>query len=164
MAVLSLAPVQFISSIPPATRAFTAATIVFTALYYFLLFTGNASSTAPYLLLVPGSSLFYPWVFLTSAFIETSIIEVCEDILSLRLCSYGGLVHLHFTRHPRIPALPGATVGRCRNCQIHRSNHNGLQYHRLRSQLARIHGIRLSRTPVRPIVILCNKSLTFFQA
>ena len=76
MAVLSFAPVQFISSIPPATRAFTAATVVFTALYYFLVFTGNEGFAAPYLVLIPGSSLFYPWVFLTSAFVETSIVEV----------------------------------------------------------------------------------------
>ena len=76
MAVLSLAPIQFISSIPLATRIFTATTLVFTALYYFLLFAHDEGFTAPYLVLIPGSSVFYPWVFFTSALVETSIIEV----------------------------------------------------------------------------------------
>ncbi len=76
MAVLSLAPLQYVASIPPATRAFTAATVVFSLLYYFLLWTGDETFSAPYLVLIPGSSLFYPWTFLTSAFVESSIIEV----------------------------------------------------------------------------------------
>ena len=76
MAVLSLAPIQFISSIPLTTRIFTAATLMFTALYYFLLFAHDEGFTAPYLVLIPGASAFYPWVFFTSALVETSIIEV----------------------------------------------------------------------------------------
>ncbi|KAI0719965.1 eukaryotic integral membrane protein [Cerioporus squamosus] len=81
MAVLSLAPLHFISSIPPATRAITAATVVFSLLYYFLLWTGDEKFSAPYLVLVPGSSLFYPWTFLTSAFVETTIIELAFTLL-----------------------------------------------------------------------------------
>ncbi|PIL31764.1 hypothetical protein GSI_06468 [Ganoderma sinense ZZ0214-1] len=81
MAVLSLAPLQYVASIPPATRAFTAATVVFSLLYYFLLWTGDATFSAPYLVLIPGSSLFYPWTFLTSAFVESSIIELIFSLI-----------------------------------------------------------------------------------
>ena len=63
--------------IPPATRALAIATIVSSVFYYTLLWRiGDAASFAPYFFLVPGSSLFYPWTFLTSAFVESSIIEV----------------------------------------------------------------------------------------
>ncbi|KAH9944231.1 uncharacterized protein BXZ73DRAFT_96720 [Epithele typhae] len=55
MAVLSFAPIQFISSTPLATRVFTAATLVFTALYYFLYYSANETFVAPYLVLLPGS-------------------------------------------------------------------------------------------------------------
>ncbi|OBZ79453.1 hypothetical protein A0H81_01206 [Grifola frondosa] len=81
MAVLTSAPLHFIASIPPATRAFTAATIGFSFLYYGLSWTGNGDSSVPYLVLVPGSSIFYPWTFLTSAFVETTIIELIVTLL-----------------------------------------------------------------------------------
>lgn len=68
---------QYVTSIPPVTRAFTAATVVFSLLYYWLRWTSDDYFAPPWLVLVPGSSVFYPWTFLTSALVETSFIEVC---------------------------------------------------------------------------------------
>jgi hypothetical protein len=76
MALLST-PLQYITSTPPVTRAFTVSTIVFTLFYYWIRWTGR---TAPYLTLIPGSSLFYPWTFISSVFVETEILEVSTDI------------------------------------------------------------------------------------
>ncbi|KAI0361426.1 eukaryotic integral membrane protein [Trametes cingulata] len=76
MAVLSSAPLQFVASIPLATRVITAATIVFSLLYYFLRWSGYEAASMPWLVLIPGSSIFYPWTFLTSAFVESTIIEL----------------------------------------------------------------------------------------
>ncbi|KAI0931733.1 hypothetical protein AcV7_000962 [Taiwanofungus camphoratus] len=81
MAVLSTPPLQFVASIPPATRVFTAATIGFSLLFYFLRWTGDDEFSAPYLVLIPGSSIFYPWTFLTSAFVETTVIELIVTLL-----------------------------------------------------------------------------------
>ncbi|KAH9932406.1 eukaryotic integral membrane protein [Amylocystis lapponica] len=81
MAVLSTAPLQFVASIPPATRAFTAATIVCSLLYYVLTWTNDDDFSAPYLVLIPGSSIFYPWTFLTSALVETTIFELLFTLL-----------------------------------------------------------------------------------
>jgi len=36
---------------------------------------------APYLTVVPGSSLFYPWTFVTSVFVETSIFELIGSLI-----------------------------------------------------------------------------------
>jgi len=78
MAVLSFSPAQFVAAIPPATRAYTAATVFFSLLYYVLSWSGYS---APYLVLVPGSSIFYPWTFLTSAFVETTVVELLFTLL-----------------------------------------------------------------------------------
>lgn len=75
MAILG-SPLQFLASVPPVTRAWTAATVVST-LFYFWISWKTHNDFIPYLTLVPGSSLFYPWTFLTSALVETSVIEVC---------------------------------------------------------------------------------------
>jgi len=77
MAVLP-SPVTFIASIPPVTRGFTAATVVVSLFYAWL--SWNGTTDTPYLTVVPGSSLFYPWTFVTSVLVETSIFEL---ILSL---------------------------------------------------------------------------------
>ncbi|CAL1695007.1 unnamed protein product [Somion occarium] len=79
MAVLTSAPLQFVASIPPVTRAFTAATVFFSILYYWLYWT--TGDALPYLVLVPGSSIFYPWTFVTSALIETTIFELLFTLL-----------------------------------------------------------------------------------
>lgn len=74
MAILT-SPISFITSIPPVTRAFTVATVLGSAFYAWLEWNGILA--APYLVVVPGSSLFYPWTLVTSALVETTIIEVC---------------------------------------------------------------------------------------
>ncbi|KAJ7161399.1 eukaryotic integral membrane protein-domain-containing protein [Mycena crocata] len=78
MAVLS-SPLLFISSIPPVTRGFTAATLVLSLFYAWLHWTGTVY--APYLTVVPGSSLFYPWTFVTSVLVETSIFELIGSLI-----------------------------------------------------------------------------------
>jgi hypothetical protein len=75
MAVFS--PIQLIASVPPFTRFFTLTTVLLSLFYLYLQWRSDATYPLPYLTLVPGSSLFYPWTFLTSAFVETTIYEVC---------------------------------------------------------------------------------------
>ncbi|PCH33974.1 DUF1751-domain-containing protein [Wolfiporia cocos MD-104 SS10] len=81
MAVLSFSPAQLVATIPLATRIYTAATVGFSLLYYVLYWTGGDNFAAPYLVLIPGSSIFYPWTFLTSALVETTIIELIFTLL-----------------------------------------------------------------------------------
>ncbi|KAJ7170059.1 eukaryotic integral membrane protein [Mycena filopes] len=78
MAVLP-SPLLFIASIPPVTRGFTAATIVSSLFYAWLRWNGTTST--PYLTVVPGSSLFYPWTFVTSVLVETSIFELIGSLI-----------------------------------------------------------------------------------
>lgn len=77
MSVLS-SPVQYVASTPPVTRAFTAATVVLSLLYYWVSWSSDDPYVAPYLILVPGTSIFYPWSFLTAGLVETTLIEVCD--------------------------------------------------------------------------------------
>ena len=79
MAILST-PLQYLATVPPVTRAWTAATIIST-LFYFWVAWKTHNDYAPYITLVPGSSIFYPWTFLSSALVETSIIEVCTAMV-----------------------------------------------------------------------------------
>jgi hypothetical protein len=77
MAVFS--PIQLVASIPPVTRTFAAATVSLSLFYLYLQWRLGPEYPTPYLTLVPGSSLFYPWTFFTSVFVETTIIEVGPD-------------------------------------------------------------------------------------
>jgi len=81
MAVLSAAPLQFVASTPPVTRAFTAATIVSTLFYYWLWWRSDEEFSAPYLVLIPGYAIYNPWTFLTSALVETGIVEFAFTLL-----------------------------------------------------------------------------------
>lgn len=83
MAVLYTAPLQYVASTPPVTRAFTATTIAMTLLYYFLWWRSEGVFSVPYLVLVPGDSLYHPWTLLTSVFVETSIIEFAFTLLTV---------------------------------------------------------------------------------
>ncbi|KAG1864755.1 eukaryotic integral membrane protein-domain-containing protein [Suillus subalutaceus] len=58
MAILST-PLQYIKSVPPVTRP----------------------TPVAYLTLVPGTSLFFPWTFATSALVEISVIELIISLL-----------------------------------------------------------------------------------
>lgn len=77
MTILS-SPVQYVASTPPVTRAFAAATFVLSVLYYWVSWSSNDPYAASYLILVPGTSIFYPWSFLTAGLVETTLIEVCD--------------------------------------------------------------------------------------
>lgn len=69
-------PVQYIASTPPVTRAFAAVTVVLSLVYYWVSWSSSDSYGAPYLILVPGTSIFFPWSFLTAGLVETSLVEV----------------------------------------------------------------------------------------
>jgi membrane associated rhomboid family serine protease len=79
MAILST-PLQYIKSVPPVTRYFTAATLASSTLYLWIRWTTGHTAVA-YLTLVPGTSLFFPWTFATSALVEISIIELIISLL-----------------------------------------------------------------------------------
>lgn len=114
MAVLSSAPLQFVASIPPVTRAFTAATVVGSLIYYWLWWFSGPEFSVPYLVLVPGSSLLHPWTLFTSAFVETSVFEVSRPvILRSFTCSDSVLAVLYLTRDTSISAIFGAAMGCC---------------------------------------------------
>jgi hypothetical protein len=85
MAILST-PLQYINSVPPVTRFFTAATLASSALYFWIRWTTDTVSV-PYLTMVPGASLFFPWTFATSALVETSVIEVSVHFaIKVKIC------------------------------------------------------------------------------
>ncbi|KAJ7597523.1 eukaryotic integral membrane protein-domain-containing protein [Mycena floridula] len=74
-------PLVFIQQIPPVTRLFTLGTLAFSILHAWLRWNGGQST--PYLTLVPGSSLFYPWTFVTSVFVETTIVELVVSLITV---------------------------------------------------------------------------------
>lgn len=133
MAVLSTSPLQFVASIPLVTRVFTAATVLASLLFYWLWWTGDENFSAPYLVLVPGSSLFYPWTFVTSALVETGVLEVrSPEALSDRH-AYLFTAPLHVACNSCLSEVSGTLVGSRRNYQVHRSDGWGVKYHRVRS-------------------------------
>jgi len=79
MAILST-PLQYLASVPVVTRAWAAATIVFSSFYFWITWKTHNYDT-PYITLVPGSSVFYPWTFLTAALVETSIVELSITLI-----------------------------------------------------------------------------------
>ncbi|KAF8506755.1 DUF1751-domain-containing protein [Russula emetica] len=81
MAVFS--PVQLIASVPPFTRFFTLTTVLLSLFYLYLQWKSDAIYPLPYLTLVPGTSLFYPWTFFTSVFVETTIIELVFTLICI---------------------------------------------------------------------------------
>ena len=95
MAVFS--PIQLIASIPPVTRFFTAATVLLSLFYLYLQWKSETGYPVPYLTLVPGSSLFYPWTFFTSVFVETSVYEVRRPTQSQPNSSCNVISQLIFT-------------------------------------------------------------------
>ncbi|VDB86584.1 unnamed protein product [Peniophora sp. CBMAI 1063] len=78
MAVLG-SPVQIWQSTPVVTRAFTAATLACSLLYFWL--SWQLGIDTPWLTLIPGESYFFPWVLLTSCLVETTIIELAVTLL-----------------------------------------------------------------------------------
>lgn len=78
--VMLSSPVQIIASTPIATRCFTGATIGFSLLYYLLRWQNNGVYTLPYLILIPGQSIFYPWTFVTAGLVEVTVLEVRDSL------------------------------------------------------------------------------------
>lgn len=77
MTILS-SPVQYVASTPPVTRAFAAATLALSLLYFWVSWSNSDPYAVPYLILVPGTSIFFPWSLLTAGLVETTLIEVCD--------------------------------------------------------------------------------------
>ncbi|EAU92793.2 hypothetical protein CC1G_01838 [Coprinopsis cinerea okayama7 len=80
MALLS-SPFALIQSTPPVTKAYTGAIIISSAVYGWCWWRGLASDAAYYMTMIPGSCLFTPWVFLTSALLEASILGFIFSII-----------------------------------------------------------------------------------
>nr|BDS00033.1 hypothesis protein 2 [Mycoleptodonoides aitchisonii] len=156
MAVLSFAPLQFVASIPPATRAFTAVTIAFSLLYYFLAWTSNDDFSVPYLVLVPGSSIFYPWTFLTSAFVETNVIEV--RVSPGYSSNYAELLSAYCNppSNSGISKILGTSMGSCRDSEVHCGVYHCVEHHCLRTELVGIYGAW------EPCVLVSQRSMSLY--
>jgi len=74
-------PLQYIVSTPIVTRGFVAATILSTLVYYWIEWQTGDPFSVSYLILVPGSSIFYPWTFFTAGLVETSLIELIFSLI-----------------------------------------------------------------------------------
>lgn len=96
MAVVNLA--ASLASIPWMTRVLCALLLSFSALLFLLRvfrteeavhwfqFSRQDSAIAfPYLVIVPGVSIWYPWTLVTSAFCETTVTEFLISAISLPL-------------------------------------------------------------------------------
>ncbi len=158
MAVLSSAPLQFVASIPAVTRAFTAATVLLSLVYYWLLWTGDQDFSVPYLVLVPGSSIFYPWTFVTSAFVETSVLEVRpRSIITASSHIHSHIAYLHPHYDTSFSKIPRAAVGCRRDPQIRCCDDCCFQHHCLWFELVGIYGFEESCLPVRVTPYLYSK-------
>ncbi|KAG8862760.1 hypothetical protein FRB96_000770 [Tulasnella sp. 330] len=91
MALLST-PLQVFHTTPPATRAISVLILVlslaFQSLQYRETYTSVPAvspplSAFPYLVLVPGSWLWFPWTLVTSAFVEINAIQLIFTLLIL---------------------------------------------------------------------------------
>ncbi|KAI5116331.1 hypothetical protein M0805_003544 [Coniferiporia weirii] len=80
MAILS-SPLQLISSTPLTTRLFTATTVAFSLLYYLLRWHDSKPYSTPYLTLVPGESILYPWTLVTAGLVEVTVIELLFTLI-----------------------------------------------------------------------------------
>jgi len=156
MAILST-PFQYLAAIPPVTRAWTAATIVSTLFYFWVVYKTH-SDYAPYITLVPGSSVFYPWTFLSSALVETSIIEVCTTVASPLIAKADKIIVLCYTYcDTRIVTVFGTALGNHRNNQIHGGVNRDVKHNRVCIQLDRIHCDKERR----PLPVRATSTLSF---
>jgi hypothetical protein len=91
MAILSASVFQYIGSTGPATKAYTVILFSLSAVRFYLWHTldnPRGTSPTPYLTLVPGESIWYPWTFVTATFVEISILEVCICFSLIKLSWY----------------------------------------------------------------------------
>ncbi|KZV99051.1 DUF1751-domain-containing protein [Exidia glandulosa HHB12029] len=78
MAILST-PLQYVTSIPLATRVFTALMVVVPVVYSWL--DMRSRDPRPLFTAVPGVILYTPWTVLTALFVETNIISWLFSIM-----------------------------------------------------------------------------------
>ena len=131
MAILS-SPLDYISSTPIVTRVLTASTLFASLLYFFLRWHGEKAYSLPYLTLVPGSSIFYPWTFFTAGLVETNIIQVrsIDCILITRLIVLEAFLHAFICTS--LFSIFGAIMGNGRNNQVYCDSDHDSKYHHMR--------------------------------
>jgi hypothetical protein len=137
MAMLTT-PLQLLASTPPVTRVFTGLTVAFSLLYFWLSWSGQST---PYLTIIPGSSLFYPWTLVTSVFVETNIVEVrVLYIQSSRSASYlnTSTAHRLFDCRSSIIEISGEAMGYYGDHQVYRLPAPGFKHRRSCVQLDRV--------------------------
>ncbi len=122
MALLS-SPQQLLAYFPLTTRVFTGSTVALSILYYVLQWNSTAPNFAPYLTLIPGISIFYPWTLLTAGLVETTVIEVRRLICNTFCSLMAFLAGLYPYIRSDVIKLLGAPLGSCRNGKIYR-RHN----------------------------------------
>lgn len=86
MALLN-SPLQTFMNIPPATKAFTIITVLLSGTYLYLSSQqiSNEGASFPYLVMVPGSAVWYPWTIITSGFVELHFIELIVTLITIPL-------------------------------------------------------------------------------
>ena len=136
MAILST-PFQYLSSIPPVTRGFSFATLAASSLYLWIQWSSDSTYT-PYLTLVPGSSLFYPWTFVSSALVEVTILEVSLPCSLLHPTFSPPLACLLVDSHSTVLAVSRAFMGHRRDLEIYHYMRNCPKFYRFCFQLDRI--------------------------
>jgi membrane associated rhomboid family serine protease len=130
MAVLS-SPLSLLLAVPPVTRAFSAATIISSAIYAWLWWSGMAQEVAPYITMVPGSAVFYPWTVITSAFVETSLMEV-RFALFFVTTRLNVIVHCDANFCSRISKISRTLMGKRGTRKVHSCVSGRVKYHRFR--------------------------------
>ena len=134
MAVLS-SPLSLLLAVPPVTRAFTAATIIFSSIYAWFWWSGLAQEAAPYITMVPASALFHPWTLVISALVETSLMEVRSHHLFIISTWLIISAHCNSNFCTRISKIFRTPVGKHGTCEIHCRISGRVKYHRFRVQL-----------------------------
>ncbi|KAG8903318.1 hypothetical protein FRB99_003450 [Tulasnella sp. 403] len=69
---------------PPATRVIAGLILVSSLGYQYLSYTSGIvppATTFPYILLVPGSVIYYPWTIISSVFVEASVLELLFSLI-----------------------------------------------------------------------------------
>jgi len=75
-------PLLYVAQTGIVTKCYAATILVLSLFHAYLRFTTPEPST-PYLTLVPGRSIWYPWTFLTAGLLETSFLELTLSLVLL---------------------------------------------------------------------------------
>lgn len=96
---------------------------------------GIGLRVAPYLVVIAGKALWFPWTFLTAGWVETNIIQVSQkanhtiDPVIIWMSPLP-VHHLRY-RPPSCSKVPGARMGTSRAHSVQRDRHCGIKYHSL---------------------------------